>query len=105
MNRFDKFALPVALGCTLGSVGIGALALVVITFSSLDPTAQLPFFYFQKLNFAALSVILPIIGAAALLPIVLRYAFGKEETASVAPAAVPATPAPVQFEDHHLKAA
>lgn len=109
MNRFDKLALPIALGCTLGSVGIAGLALLVITLSSLDPTAQLPFFYFQKLNFAAVSVLLPVVGVVALLPIVLRYAFGQAEAEAVKPVVEPiveSAPQPtLVLEDQHLKAA
>jgi hypothetical protein len=105
MNRFDKLAIPAALGCVLASLGIGTLALVVIIIGMFVPTAELPFFYFQKLNFPALSLLLPIAGMAALLPIVLRYAFGSEPVETAAPAVAPAASPTAQFEDHHLKAA
>jgi hypothetical protein len=105
MNRFDKLALPVALGCTLAGLGIGALALAVITIGAFVPTAELPFFYFQKLNFPMLSVLLPVVGMSALLPVVLRYAFGKETAEAAAPVAVPVPNTAVQVEEQHLKAA
>ena len=105
MNRFDKLALPLALITTLTSLGIGALALGVIVVGMFDPTAERPFFYFQKLNFPALSVLLPVVGMLALLPIVLRYAFGKAEAEEAAPVAAPQVSAPATLENHHLKAA
>ena len=105
MNRFDKFALPVALLCTLTGLGIGALALAVITIGMLMPTAELPFFYFQKLNFPMLSVLLPVIGMLALLPLVLRLAFGKETTEAAAPAAAPVISSARTLDEHQLKAA
>lgn len=105
MNRFDKLALPVALVCLLSALGIGALALGVITVGMFDPTSVRLFGYFQQLNLPTLSVLLPVIGMIALAPIVLRYAFGKTEAEEVVPVAAPVASAPATLDDHHFKAA
>jgi hypothetical protein len=102
MNRYLKFALPIALVCALSSIGLFALYVLVISMHSFAPTAQLPFYYFQKLNFPALAVLLPIVGMAALLPYALRLALAKETAATVT---TKAQTLEASIETHYLKAA
>lgn len=105
MNRYLKLALPIALICTVLPLGMLALFGLVLSINALDPTAQLPFFYVQKLNFPVLSVLLPAIGMAALLPFTLRLAFAKETIEAEAPATVAAPVQEPGLGTHHLKAA
>jgi hypothetical protein len=81
------------------------VALGVIATGMLIPTAQRPFFYYEMLNFPALSLLLPVLGMAALLPIVLRFAFGQAEAEALTPATAPEMKAPAPLEEHQLKTA
>ena len=105
MNRYLKLALPIALICTLLPAGMLALFGLVLSINAIDPTAQLPFFYVQKLNFPVLSVCLPIVGMVALLPIALRMAFAKETVEAEAPATAAAPAHEPSLDTHYLKAA
>ncbi len=105
MNRYDKLALPIALVCTVLPAGMLALFGLVISIHALDPTAQLPFFYLQRLNFPVLSVLLPVVGMVALLPIALRLAFAQEAVEAAAPAAAVTQVSQPSLETHYLKAA
>lgn len=105
MNRYLKLALPIALICTVLPAGMLALFGLVLLINALDPTAQLPFFYVQRLNFPVLSICLPIVGMVALLPFALRLAFAKE-TVEVEATATTAAPAhEPSLNTHYLKAA
>jgi hypothetical protein len=105
MNRYLKLALPIALICTLLPASMLALFGLVLSINALDPTAQLPFFYVQKLNFPVLSVLLPAVGMVALLPIALRMAFAKETVEAAAPIATSTQANEPSIETHYLKAA
>ena len=105
MNRYFKFALPIALGCMLIATGLLALFGLVLSLHALDPTARLPFFYLQRLSIPVLAVCLPIIGMVALLPIALRMAFAKEAVEAAAPAVTAAPVSEPRLETHYLKAA
>lgn len=101
MNSYLKIALPIGIVCALLSLMIGGVCLLVIGMHSLDPTAQLPFFYFSMLNLPVLAAALPVLGIVALLPLALRVAFAG--TAAEAAKAVE-TNSPA-FDAGHLKAA
>jgi hypothetical protein len=105
MNRYLKFALPIALICTVLPASMLALFGLALSIHSLDPTAQLPFFYLQRLNIPVLSVLLPALGMIALLPFALRLAFAKETVEAEAPATVAAPVQEPSLGTHHLKAA
>ena len=105
MNRYLKLALPIVLVCTLLPAGMLALFGLVLTINALDPTAQLPFFYLQKLNFPVLSVLLPAVGVVALLPIAWRLAFAKGTVETAAPATAVVLANEPRLETHYPKAA
>jgi hypothetical protein len=108
MKRYPFLALPLAAGCIVISSLIAVLSVIVIAMASVDLAGGLPFTYFQQLNLPMLSVLLPFIGMAALLPIALRLAFGREvalPASEPAPVSEPVTRVEPPQEEHYLKAA
>ena len=108
MKRYPFLALPIAAGCIATSSLIAVLSVIVISMASVDLASGLPFTYFQQLNLPMLSVLLPLIGMVALLPIALRLAFGHEvslPTIEHAAASEPVAPVETPQEKYYLKAA
>ena len=108
MKRYHFLALLIAAGCIAISSLIAVLSLIVISMASVDLAGGLPFTYFQQLNLPILSVLLPVIGMIALLPIALRLAFSHAVTLPTVAQAVASEPAPpveLPQEEHYLKAA
>ncbi len=108
MKKYSLLTLPVVLGALIGSVAIATLSVLVITLGSMDLAGALAFKYYERLNLAALSVILPVAGMIALLPLALYQAFKQEVVEAAVPAkevSAKASPVAAAVEPQHLKAA
>ena len=79
MKNLSNILSAAGLASCLGACGIAAFSIFVIIASSFG--FGLPLFYFQHLNMPMLSVLLPVAGMLALLPITLYFAFAREAAA------------------------
>lgn len=106
MKNLSNILSAVSLATFIGACGIAAFSIFVVIASSFG--FGLPFFYFERLNMPVLSVLLPVVGMLALLPIALRLAFAREAVtieSNVEEFDKEKSTVEQKEDDYHLKAA
>jgi hypothetical protein len=81
VKNYIHLSFPIIVIAFLGSCGIAVFSLAVIVANSFVPGLELPFSYYQALRLTIASILLPLLGIAALTPVAFYHAFSRETPA------------------------
>lgn len=105
MKNIAKLLQLVAVLFFVGSLLVGGAAFLVTILMAGDVAGGVPLYYYEKLNFQWLSIVLPVFGIVAFLlalPQILSERKASEEPAVLT---FPAKASSEETKHHHLKVA